>query len=507
MTGNNLKKGVALSYISLLLQNVITVLYTPFMLHKLGQSEYGLYSLVASILTYLNIMDFGIGNAIVRFTAEFREKKSREELSSLFGMFFVIYLIISVLVIISGTILYFNLPHMFSETLSAKEISDAETMFLILLLNLVLTFMFSIFTSIITAYEKFVFQKTLNILRIILQPALIIAVLLYGYKAVAMVAVMASLNIILLFINMFYCFRKLNIKISFHNFQYSLLGSIFSYSFFIFLEIIVNRIWWNSGHFILATYIGTATVAVFAIAMQIKDIFTSFSVAATSLFLPRVTIMTVGNSSSNEISELFIKVGRIQYAVMIFIFSGFIVFGKSFISLWAGKDYLQAYDIALIVMFPLMVPLVQNLGIIILQAKNQIKFRSISYLIISLLGIGISIPLAQRYGGLGCAVATAISLIAGNILIMNIYYYLKADINIPKFWKEILKMSSVPFAATVIAYFIIQKTNPDSVIKLITSIAVFSVLYLPLFFYLSLNKYEKRLFTDFFKKIFLIKQR
>ena len=56
-----LKIGIVLSYLTLALSNIIALIYTPFMLRMLGQSEYGLYSLVASVVAYLTILDFGFG--------------------------------------------------------------------------------------------------------------------------------------------------------------------------------------------------------------------------------------------------------------------------------------------------------------------------------------------------------------------------------------------------------------------------------------------------------------
>ena len=72
MAVNQLKAGAALNYVVLGLSNLVGLLYTPYMLRMMGQSEYGLYSLVASVIAYLTIMDFGFGNAIIRYTAKFR---------------------------------------------------------------------------------------------------------------------------------------------------------------------------------------------------------------------------------------------------------------------------------------------------------------------------------------------------------------------------------------------------------------------------------------------------
>ena len=66
---NELKSGAALNYAVILLNIIVGLLYTPYMLRALGQSEYGMYSLVASVISCLTVLDLGLGNAVVRYTA------------------------------------------------------------------------------------------------------------------------------------------------------------------------------------------------------------------------------------------------------------------------------------------------------------------------------------------------------------------------------------------------------------------------------------------------------
>ena len=105
---NQLKAGAALNYFVIFLNTLVGLLYTPYMLRMLGQSEYGLYSLVASVISYLTIFDLGFGNAIVRYTAKFRAEGKQTEQYEMFGMFFLLYIIIGVIVLIAGSALYFN---------------------------------------------------------------------------------------------------------------------------------------------------------------------------------------------------------------------------------------------------------------------------------------------------------------------------------------------------------------------------------------------------------------
>ncbi|MBP3699767.1 MAG: teichoic acid transporter, partial [Oscillospiraceae bacterium] len=60
---NQLKAGALLSYVSMGLSTVISLIYTPVMLQRLGDSEFGVYQTVLPIISYLNLLSFGLGSA------------------------------------------------------------------------------------------------------------------------------------------------------------------------------------------------------------------------------------------------------------------------------------------------------------------------------------------------------------------------------------------------------------------------------------------------------------
>ena len=63
------KLGTILSYLNIFLSNTISLIYTPYMLRMLGQSEYGIYGTAQSFISYLSILSFGIGGAYIRYNA------------------------------------------------------------------------------------------------------------------------------------------------------------------------------------------------------------------------------------------------------------------------------------------------------------------------------------------------------------------------------------------------------------------------------------------------------
>lgn len=493
MAINQLKAGAFLSYISIILNNIIGLLYMPFMLRMMGQNEYGLYSLVASVVAYLTVLDLGFANAIVRYTAKFRSEHKINEQYEMFGMFFILYCVIGFLALLIGLCLYANIDILFSTTMNDKELEQIRIMMLLMVFNIAFTFPMSIWGAIITAYEDFIFQRLVNIARIILNPIIMIILLYIGYKAIAMVVVITLFNITTLCINAWYCHNKLHIKVKFARFKWKFLKEVTLYSFWIFLNAIIDRIYWSTGQFVLGMYAGATAIAIYAVAIQMEHIFISFSTAISGVFLPKVTAMITKEQNEKIISDLFIRTGRIQYLIVSFILVSFIIFGKQFITLWAGSNYEEAYIISLLFFIPLTVPSIQNLGIIILQARNQMKFRSILYIIIALCSLVISIPLAKSYGGIGCAIGTSISLILGQIIAMNIYYYKKLNINIPLFWREITKLSIIPIILGIIGWYGLQFININDIFSLLGFIILFTIIYLPLIWTSGMNNYEKKL--------------
>lgn len=499
---NQIKAGVVLNYVIVFLNILTGLLYTPFMLRCLGQNEYGLYSLVASVIAYLTLLDFGFGSAIVRYASKIRATKGKEEEWSLYGMFLSAYAVIGVLITIGGLILYFNVDRMFDRTMSVDDLRQARIMMAFMVGNLAFTFPFSIFGSIITSYEKFLFQRTLSICRIILSTTVLIAVLMMGYKAIAMVIVQTVFSLGTLFANFIYCKSKLKIKIFFHHFNIPLLKEIMVFSFWNFLSAIVDRIYWGTGQFVLGMYSGTVAVAVFSLAITLMNLYMSMSTSFNNVLLPRITVMATKESQDKEISDLFIKTGRLQFCILALILSGFIVFGRQFIHIWAGDGYAVSYLITTIFFVALLCPLIQNVGISILLARGQQKFRSLTYLGIALVSLAGQVWVTPKYGAVGCACVIGLTLFAGQWIVMNIYYQTRQHLNIISFWRQISTMAIIPLILTGIGYCLTTRIELDSWTRLSAGVALYLVVYLPIFWIFSMNSYERTSLASPLKSLF-----
>ena len=186
MAINQLKTGVLLSYLLIGLSSLISILYTPIMLRLLGQSEYGLYSLVASVVAYLGLFNFGFGSAYIKYFSVYKAANDNVGLARLNGMFLVIFSALGAVAVAAGLVLVVNSNSVFGNELTSVELAKAKILMVILVVNTAITFPTIVFNSFISAKEKFIFQKSLLIIKTIANPLLIIPVLLLGYGSVGM---------------------------------------------------------------------------------------------------------------------------------------------------------------------------------------------------------------------------------------------------------------------------------------------------------------------------------
>ncbi len=503
---NQIKSGIVLSYVYLAISMIAGLLYTPRMLSMLGQSQYGLYSLANSIIGYLSFLGLGLESALVKYTAKYIALEDKEGEQKLGGGFLRIYFVISAVALLAGGFIAFSLkPGMAFGFMTGKlvesEITGLRIIVAILTVNLAIGFPMGVFGGVITAHERFTFRKVISIIREVLMPVTVLVILSFGYKAIALVVVHTTFNIAVLLSDFIYVRKVLGYKPIFARFEKPLVKEIVDYSVFIFIGLIVDRIADATNSMVLGAVSGTVAVAVYGIAIQINTYYLNFSASIGSFFFPRIVGMTVKNSDDKEISDLFIKVGRVQLYVLALICSGFIAFGKDFVLLWAGKDYINAYYIVVILMIPTLINRSQSLGTQILLAKNKHRFRAIFYLGVTVLDIAISIPLAMIWEGIGAAVGTFIAVLIGPIITMNIYYAKVMHLDIKGYFRnfipQIFKISIVAAAGFAMNYF----WSASSWLILASQIIVYLVVYLAVIYCWSFNSYEKNLVKTVVEKI------
>jgi len=497
---NQRKAGALLSYLYLALTFAVGIFYTPILLGFLGESEYGVYSVANSAIAFLAILDLGFSQTMIRYVSRCKALKDKVGEQKLNGMFLLLYSGIAVIALIAGTVLFFNLDLVFQRGFTPAETAQLKIIFVILLFNLVVSFPLGIYSSIISANEGFFYLKLVNIISFALTHAGILLALFLGYKSVMMAVITTVVSIALKLITAVYGTSRYRIRFMFRGFDRALLREVFVFSFFIFLNIVIDQLYSNTDKFILGALCSSAMVTTYTVGVQFYSYFEQFSTSISGVFLPRITQLVTVNDDMQEVSALFCRIGRIQFILLGFLMSSFIIFGRQFIALWVGTDQMDAYGIALVVILPALIPLSQNLGISVLRALNKHRFRSIIYFFIALVNVGLSIPLALRFGGFGAACATGFATCCGQIVTMNWFYYKKIGLDIPGYWKEIGKITLPLLPVTAIGAVVHRLLPSGGWILLLGQCALYTVFFLLSGWFVIFNRYEKELLTGLFKK-------
>jgi O-antigen/teichoic acid export membrane protein len=177
------------------------------------------------------------------------------------------------------------------------------------------------------------------------------------------------------------------------------------------------------------------------------------------------------------------------------------VFGQTFIYLWAGSEYADAFWVAVLTMFPLCIPLIQNTGMSFVVAQNKHQFRSVVYLIIAVANVISTYLIVPYMGIIGAALCSCVSYLLGQGLIMNIYYYKVTGLDIPLFWKNILKMAIIPVLMLVAGLLLRQVVVIDNWITFLAGVALFTAVYALLMYGFAMNDYEKDIIRAPLKRI------
>ena len=481
-----LKSGFILSYIAIAVQSIISIVYTPVMLRLLGDSDYGLLQLATSTIASLGVLNFGFAGSYLRFYSSARASSDKNALAVLNGTYMSVFIGISILALIAGTFVTTAADKIFAATMSEWEIGRLMQLLGVMTLNLALSFPASVFDSYIVAHEKFAFQKLIVIITAFFNPMFTLPLLLVGRGSVAVAWSMVLITIIKLVVSWVYCVKKLNMQFIFKP-NGKLLKSLCGFSFFIFLNIITDQINWNADKTILGIVRGSKDVAVYSLGAQFNTYFLTFSYALLSLFSPKAYRIARARHAGQMLDKYFARFGRIQLAVMGYIFLMLVAVGKPFIRIWSGWDTDIPYYTAVILIAPLLITSVQSIGVEIQRAKDMHHFRSILYFMIAFVNIAISIPLSMHYGALGAAAGTCVCLVIGNIIIMNFYYHKRVGLNMFYFWGQLAKLLPA-FIAPVLCAVAVYIFCSGSLWRVAIGAVVLTLVYVPSVWFLGVRK-------------------
>ncbi len=430
MKRNGAKIGAVMSYILILLNTAYGLIVTPFILKQVGSSDYGVYKTVASMSASLAVLDLGFSGTVLRFVAKFNAENNRTKINEYLGMALIQTFVVSGVFALVGCGVYFAIDPAYSSEFSAEELHLTKQLYWILLANIGLTFFDNVLFGVIAGHNEFGFANGMKILLLLAKTAAIYLFLPLFRSVIVVVTAQAILTAIALLAYYLFIRCKLKIRFVFGKWDKALFKESFGYTMLLFTQSIVIQFNGNVDNMVIGAVKGTEMVTVYSFAIVIFNMYEQLSFSISGVMLPTVTNRIHDGATSRDLEDLVIRVGKIQFLLLGAILCGFVALGREFFAAWLGAGYEDCYLLALILMIPVTVPLIQNVCISILRARNLMGFRTLSLLYATAVNVVVTIVGTILYGYFAAAIGTALSTVIGSIISMNIYYKRKLGLNV-----------------------------------------------------------------------------
>lgn len=463
-------KSSMIVFIGVVISKIFTYLYRVVVARYFGPEIYGLFSLALIILNFFIAFSFlGLSEGIVRYISFYRGKKENNKIKYLFRISVKILLVSSVLfsllLFFTAKFISINIFHDYGLIIFLKVFSIAIPIFVF----------FGVFISVMRAFEKISWYSFhINILQNMARFIMLVFLIFIGIKANSVSLSYFIAAFITLVSSYLVCrykipqiFLRYNLK---KESRKKIASEVLSYSWpIMFLSVITSIFYWIDS-FIIGYFKNALEVGLYNAAVPIVSILGIVSDLFMQLFFPLIT-REYSKKNFVLIRELSKQVGKWIFTITLPIFILMVLFPGAIINLLFGQDYLSAQlslrILSIGAIFSILFVLLNSLLSMI--GKSKLILTNIA--LMSIFNISLNIALVPRYGLIGAAIATMLSGITLNlILLVQVNYYL----SIIPLKRKMLKISLVSIIPTILLVLI----------KQFVPVNIFSLIILGILFFL-----------------------
>lgn len=434
------RAGAILGYANIVVKNLVNLIYTPMLLSFVGQADYGVYQTCNSFVFSLSLLSFGFAGAYVRFFTQRRVKGDEAGIRVLNGMYLLLYLAVCAVALVIGLLLSSNVGLLFSGNFTVEEVGLMGSLMVILTFNIVCTLFSSVFDSYVVAHEQFRFQQSRQMLAAVATPGMAFLLLEFGMGAVGVATAQLAVNVLLLLLNARFAIVRLGMRFDLRHPDLMLFRAVAVFSAWLFANQICDIVNQNVPNMLLGMTTSSTVVAVFAVAVQVRNVFVSLSTALSNVFVPKVNAIVAESDDNSVLTRFMTRVGRYQMVLFCWVYGGFLFLGDFFVRRWAGEGFSDAYWLVVVMVLPLGIPLAQNVGIEIQKAKNMHRARSLVYLAMAVGNVAFTYLASPSLGYWAPAIAYVASIALGNGVWMNWYYHYRVGLDMGIFWRKNLSV-------------------------------------------------------------------
>jgi O-antigen/teichoic acid export membrane protein len=184
---SHILRAVATSWLAVLVGAVVGFLLTPYLLHHIGDLEFGLYTLVTTLTGYYGLFDLGVRSAVLRFVSRALALHDREEINRVVASAFYFYWGVCILTILGTALVLPWLPQVFR--ISGQTAHAFQYLFLLAGIVQGFTFPLNVFAGSLDASGRFDQVYSVQILSLLLRVVVVIVVIRAGGQLFAVGAV------------------------------------------------------------------------------------------------------------------------------------------------------------------------------------------------------------------------------------------------------------------------------------------------------------------------------
>lgn len=492
--------GALIGYVAIAVNILAGLLYTPWMISVLGNSDYGLYTLASSLISIF-MFDFGISAAVSRFVAREHVMGNVEGIHRILGTVYRLYFLIDLIITLILIFIFIFIDELYAG-LTSEELDKLRIIFIIVGAYNIIVFPTTPFGGVLTAYEEFISLKLCDIFNKVFSIVCIVIALCMGGGLYALVLLTAISGLLTAGMKYIFVRRKTDAKADLLYKDKTLLKELLGFSIWTTIISLAQRLIFNITPSILGAVSNATAIAVFGVSSTIEGYVYMVANAMNGLFVARVANNSIsgGEASRKANLDLMVRVGRIQFIIVGLIFAVFFSMGDQFVALWIGAEYHDSFIGAVFLLVPMLFSSSQQIAETMLLIENKVKQQSMIFAVMAVLNICLTIPLSSAYGAVGAALSISISYLVRTAL-MNVLYSRELKLNMGLFYKSCYTTLWIPIVAGiavgVFLNIVISVTAWWSfIVKCLGMCAVYALLLYPV-----LNGYEKALIKRSIKRL------
>lgn len=517
----NIAIGTVLGYVAILISVFYGLFLTPMIIKAVGEENYGIYGLSTSIIN-LFLMDFGLGQTISTKLAKLRANNDKVGVERFLSGIFKIYLFADIFFFIIIISLFFSAPYVFNKSYTADQITTLKYLFLIVGGYTLISLPSSVFTGVISTYEKFSMIKTFDIIQKATYLGLSLCSIYLGWGIIGIVCVNIASGLLAILLRFVYMRTYLKIRLDIRNsITKEERKQVVAFSWWGFIIALCGRLSITITPFILGVVSDAFQVSLFTLVSTIETYVYMFGEAFSGSFMAKIARTQVGQSEEEkqkQLQSLVERIAKLQIVIVGLIIAGFVSVGWEFVQVWLVKAATEEHPLSDYMIIYYCIIAVSSIGLLDLPQiplgnamyiKGHIKPIAIIFLVKAAVSIGLSFTLSYFFGALGASLSIMSAGILNTIL-HNILYkkYLKISLThyyLHAYFKPILTMLIAMGVGLALHFFV--PLDHHMFAKLIVDGSIVVLVFTVCTLLITFNKKERRHYANIVFEILHIKKR